>query len=70
MARLSADQAGPDLVVSYADPTAGDDTVALQDFAGNDVASFTTGMAGVPATNSTSIAPSADHHGHGAGGGR
>ena len=45
--------------MSYADPTAGDDTVALQDIAGNDVASFTTGMAGVPAVtnNSTSIAP-------------
>ena len=50
---------GQTVVVSYADPTAGDDTVALQDIAGNDVASFTTGMAGVPAVtnNSTSIAP-------------
>ena len=50
---------GQTVVVGYTDPTAGDDTVALQDIAGNDVASFTTGMAGVPAVtnNSTSIAP-------------
>ena len=50
---------GLTVVVSYADPTAGDDTVTLQDIAGNDVASFTTGISGVPAVtnNSTSIAP-------------
>ena len=48
---------GQTVVVSYTDPTAGDDTVALQDIAGNDVASFTTGMSGVPAVtnDSTSI---------------
>ena len=48
---------GQTVVVSYTDPTVGDDTVALQDSAGNDVASFTTGMSGVPAVtnNSTSI---------------
>ena len=40
---------GQTVVVSYTDPTAGDDTVALQDSAGNDVASFTTGSGGVPA---------------------
>ena len=49
---------GQTVVVSYTDPTAGDDTVALQDIAGNDVASFTTGMSGVPAVtnNSTNTA--------------
>ena len=49
---------GQTVVVSYTDPTADDDTVALQDIAGNDVASFTTGMSGVPAVtnNSTNTA--------------
>ena len=49
---------GQTVVVSYTDPTAGDDTIALQDIAGNDVASFTTGMSGVPAVtnNSTNTA--------------
>ena len=49
---------GQTVVVSYTDPTTGDDTVALQDSAGNDVASFTTGMSGVPAVtnNSTNTA--------------
>ena len=47
---------GQTVVVSYTDPTAGDDTVALQDSAGNDVASFTTGMSGVPAvTNDSTV---------------
>ena len=47
---------GQTVVVSYTDPTAGDDTVALQDIAGNDVASFTTGMSGVPAvTNNSTV---------------
>ena len=32
---------GQVVVVSYTDPSSGDDAVALQDFAGNDVASFT-----------------------------
>ena len=45
---------GQTVVVSYTDPTAGDDTVALQDIAGNDVASFTTGMSGVPAVTNNS----------------
>ena len=40
--------------MSYTDPTAGDDTVALQDIAGNDVASFTTGQSGVPAVTNNS----------------
>ena len=49
---------GQTVVVSYTDPTAGDDTVALQDIAGNDVASFTTGMSGVPAvTNDSTVTP-------------
>ena len=48
---------GQTVVVSYTDPTTGDDTVALQDSAGNDVASFTTGMSGVPAvTNDSTVA--------------
>ena len=47
---------GQTVVLSYTDPTAGDDTVALQDIAGNDVASFTTGMSGVPAvTNNSTV---------------
>ena len=38
------------VVVSYSDPTTGDDaTAVLQDAAGNDVATFTTGSDGVPA---------------------
>ena len=41
---------GQDVTVSYNDPTVGDDTSAvLEDAAGNDVASFTTGSGGVPA---------------------
>ena len=41
---------GQTVIVSYTDPTAGDDTTAvLEDLAGNDVASFTTGAGGVPA---------------------
>ena len=48
---------GQTVVVSYNDPTAGDDTVALQDSAGNDVASFTTGMSGVPAVTNDSTVP-------------
>ena len=58
---------GQTVVVSYTDPTTGDDTVALQDSAGNDVASFTTGMSGVPAVTNdstvatTNTAPTAAH---------
>ena len=41
---------GQVVTVSYTDPTTGDDTSGvLQDAAGNDVASFTTGSGGVPA---------------------
>ena len=59
---------GQTVVLSYTDPTAGDDTVALQDSAGNDVASFTTGMSGVPAVTNdstvatTNTAPTAAHN--------
>ena len=41
---------GQTVIVSYTDPTTGDDTtMVLQDAAGNDVTSFTTGSDGVPA---------------------
>ncbi len=42
------------VVVSYTDPTAGDDAVALQDVAGNDVASFSV-TANAPATGAPTI---------------
>ena len=46
------------VTVSYTDPTTGDDTVAIQDAAGNDVSSFTTGSGGVPAViNNVPITP-------------
>ena len=51
---------GQTVIVSYTDPTAGNDTVALQDLVGNDVASFTTGMSGVPAVTNGSTVPSTD----------
>ena len=45
---------GEAVVVTYADPTAGDDASSvIQDLAGNDAASFTTGEGGVPAVNTT-----------------
>ena len=51
---------GQDVVVTYTDPTTGDDTRAIQDTSGNDAATFTTGMSGVAAvTNNSEIAPSA-----------
>ncbi len=43
---------GQTVVVSYADPTPGDDGVALQDLAGNDLASFTE-----TATNNSAVEP-------------
>ena len=49
---------GQAIVVTYTDPTAGDDATAFQDTAGNDAASFTTGMNGVPAiTNASTVVP-------------
>ena len=47
---------GQTVVVSYTDPTSGDDVNAIQDTAGNDVASFTTGSGGVPAVINESSA--------------
>ena len=47
---------GQAVVVTYTDPTAGNDAYALQDIAGNDVVTFTTGMSGVPAvTNNSTV---------------
>ena len=40
---------GQVVVITYTDPTTGDDALAAQDAAGNDVATFTTGMNSVPA---------------------
>ena len=49
---------GQAIVVTYTDPTAGDDATAFQDVAGNDAASFTTGSDGVPAvTNASTVVP-------------
>ena len=51
---------GQAVVVTYTDPTSGDDANAIQDIAGNDVASFTTGSGGVPAvTNLSTVSPTA-----------
>ena len=47
---------GQAVVVTYTDPTAGDDANAIQDTAGNDAATFTTGMNGVPAVTNNSTA--------------
>ena len=47
---------GQAIVVTYTDPTAGDDATAFQDTAGNDAATFTTGSDGVPAvTNASTV---------------
>ena len=46
------------VVVTYTDPSANDDAAAIQDLAGNDAASFTTGRDDVPAVvNNSTIAP-------------
>ena len=52
---------GETVAVTYTDPTNGNDTNAIQDTAGNDVATFTTGMNSVPAVtnNSTITVPGA-----------
>ena len=43
-------------MVTYTDPTTGDDVRAIQDVAGNDAATFTTGMNSVPAvTNNSTV---------------
>ena len=47
---------GQSVVLSYYDPTSGNDTVAIQDSLGNETASFTTGSDGVPAvTNNSTV---------------
>ena len=48
---------GQVVVVTYTDPTAGDDTRAIQDTSGNDAATFTTGMSGVAAVTNNSVEP-------------
>ena len=49
---------GQDVVVTYTDPTGGNDANAFQDLAGNDVATFTTGQNRVvPVTNNSALAP-------------
>ncbi len=49
---------GQTVKIVYTDPTGGDDTNAIQDAAGNDAASFTTGEDDVPAvTNDSTVAP-------------
>ena len=49
---------GQDVIVTYTDPTGGDDTAAIQDALGNDAETFTTGQGAVPAVanNSTQTA--------------
>ena len=48
---------GQAVVVTYTDPTADNDTAAIQDTAGNDTPDFTTGMNSVPAvTNNSTVA--------------
>ena len=50
---------GQAVIVTYTDPTAGNDEAAIQDEAGNDASSFTTGEDGVPAvTNNSTVEPS------------
>ena len=47
---------GQAVVVTYTDPTVGDDAVAIEDAAGNEAATFTTGRSGVPAvTNNSTV---------------
>ena len=51
---------GQTVKIVYTDPTGGDDTNAIQDAAGNDAASFTTGEDEVPAvTNNSTVTPGA-----------
>ena len=50
---------GQTVVVTYTDPTAGDDDVALEDAAGNETPSFTTSMPGVPAVINNTAATGA-----------
>ena len=51
---------GQEVVLTYADPTPGDDRNAVQDLAENDAAGFTTGEGGVPAiVNNSAVSPTA-----------
>ena len=50
---------GQTVVVTYTDPTAGDDAVALEDAAGNETHTFTTSMPGVPAVINNTAATGA-----------
>ena len=52
---LPSIRAGQAVIISYTDPTSGNDTNAIQDTVGNDAASFTTGSDGVPAATNASI---------------
>ena len=45
---------GEEVVVTYEDPTSGDDEAAVQDRSGNDAGSFTTGQGDVPAVTNIS----------------
>ena len=50
-------RAGQVVTLGYTDPTAGNDTAAIQDTTGNDAADFTTGMNSVPAViNNSTVA--------------
>ena len=46
---------GETVVMTYTDPTNGDDANAIQDASGNDTATFTTGVNSVPAVTNNSI---------------
>ena len=62
---------GQTVVITYTDPTGGNDANAIQDNAGNDVETFTTGVNSVPdVTNNSTVAPGRPRrpdrpHGHG-----
>ena len=53
---------GQTVVVTYTDPTTNDDTNAIQDAAGNDVATFTTGVNSVPDVVNNSAVVAGGHH--------
>ena len=48
---------GQTVTVTYTDPTTGNDAAAIQDEVGNDAATFTTGVSGVPAVVNNSNQP-------------
>ena len=59
-AAAGAIEQGETVVVTYTDPTASNDMNAIQDPAGNDVATFTTGSGTVPAVVNNSTVVAAD----------